>query len=204
MSRDYKNINKQAKKAEKNTGSLIGQLFTFVTGLSIGAFVTAYLFMQPDLSWFRSIERSSNNNAGANAKQSAAAGNRYKAKDSGKLTLPKFEFYDILRKRKLNISERIASEQEEKVANADENNIYLLQVGSFKDNQAADTLKAKLALIGIKSYITRVVLNGQDSRYRVRVGPFDDADKLRRTSQQLKDNNFQYMLVKLELQDSQG
>ena len=205
MSRDYKNINKHARKAEqKKSGSLIGHLFTFITGLSVGAFLAAYLFMQPNLPWKNAGSRANGNDkSNTNVKQ---AGNDKKdeSKNTSKLTLPKFEFYDILRNRKLNISERIASEQEEQSTKTDANNVYLLQVGSFKEYQTADTLKAKLALIGITSYITTIVLNGQDSRYRVRIGPFDDADKLRKTSQVLKDNDFQYMLVKLELDDGQG
>ena len=203
MSRDYKNINKHAKKAEKKSGSLVSHLFTFVTGLSIGAFMAAYMLMQPTLPWKNNGNPTSNDKNGENTKQ-AANDKQDEAKDNSKLTLPKFEFYDILRNRKLNISERIASEQEEQSSKTDANNVYLLQVGSFKEYKTADSLKAKLALIGITSYITTIVLNGQDSRYRVRIGPFDDADKLRKTSQRLKDNDFQYMLVKLELEDSQG
>lgn len=203
MSRDYKNINKHAKKAEKKSGSLVSHLFTFVTGLSVGAFIAAYIFMRPSLPWLNAGNTPQGAKASANDKQ-AANDNKAKTKDTGRLTLPKFEFYDILRNRKLNISERIASEQEQQNTNIDDNNVYLLQAGSFKEYKSADTLKAKLALIGITSYITTIVLNGNDSRYRVRIGPFDDADKLRKTSQLLKDNDFHYMLVKLELQDGQG
>ena len=203
MSRDYKDINKQARKAEKKSGALVGHLFTFITGLCIGGLVATFIFTQPDLSWMNFSSKKSGNDP-AKAVQQAQTSNKKTSQDTSKLTLPKFEFYDILRKRKLNISERIASEQEENNSTSDANNVYLLQVGSFKEFKSADTLKAKLALIGISSYISRTVLNGQDSRYRVRVGPFDDSDKLRRTSQRLKDNNYQYMLVKLELEDSQG
>lgn len=203
MSRDYKNINKHARKAENKQGTVVSHLFTFVVGLSIGVFVAAYVLMQPDLSWLFPTKQVTDNAPAGDEKQ-VSANKDEKEKDNSRLTLPKFEFYDILRKRKLNISERIASEQEEKISDTDANNVYLLQVGSFKEYQTADTLKAQLALIGITSYITRIVLNGQDSRYRVRIGPFDDAEKLRLTSQRLKDNDFEYMLVKLELEDNQG
>ena len=202
MSRDYKNINKHARKAEKKSGTLVSHVFTFVTGLSIGAFIVAFVLMQPDLQWL-TAKTDSGGKLSAKDKQDVAKQDK-KAKDTSKLTLPKFEFYDILRNRKLNISERIASEQEEKSSETDENNVYLLQVGSFKEYKTADTLKARLALIGITSYITTIVLNGQDSRYRVRVGPFDDSEKLRKTSQLLKENDFQYMMIKLELEDNQG
>lgn len=203
MSRDYKDINKHARKAEKKPGTVVSHVFTFVTGLSLGVFVAAIVLMQPDLSWLIPDKQAADKTATANNKP-AVPDKKETAKDTARLTMPKFEFYDILRKRKLNISERIASEQEEKSSETDANNVYLLQVGSFKEYQTADTLKAQLALIGITSYITRIVLNGQDSRYRVRIGPFDDSEKLRQTSQQLKDNDFEYMLVKLELEDGQG
>lgn len=205
MSRDYKNINKQARQAEKKSSALVSHLFTFITGLCIGGFVATFILIQPDMSWMHFNSKKSVKDPVRNEQQ-AQNSKQKKARSSSKPKMPKvnFEFYDILRKRKLNITERIASEQEEKSAKSNANDVYLLQVGSFRKYKTADTLKAKLALIGITSYISRTVLNGQDSRYRVRVGPFDNSDKLRLTSQRLKDNNYQYMLVKLELENSQG
>jgi cell division septation protein DedD len=202
MPRDYKDIKKQAKQAAKNTGSLISNLFSFIAGLSLGLFIAAYAFMQP--GWLDVWEGLSSGNA-----DDAHTASRIYAKPetqpAAEVPMPKFEFYDILRMRKLNITETIASNQEGVTdPNAEDTSIYVLQVGSFADFQSADQLKAQLALLGISSYITRIVLNGQDSIHRVRIGPFEDPEKLRQTQAQLEENDFQYMMLKLELDDSQG
>ena len=51
---------------------------------------------------------------------------------------------------------------------------YVIQVGSFKEYEDADSAKAALALRGISAKIHRVVINGQDVWYRVHVGPYSD------------------------------
>ena len=203
MPRDYKDINKQVKKSNRNFGALISNIFSFITGLSIGLFIAAYVLMQPDwlnkypLSAFFSNDKSQNTNQ-------AQIQTQAKAKATSEVPIPKFEFYDILRKRKLNISETIASEQDTKDSVTDTANVYVLQVGSFTEYKTADELKAQLALLGITSYITQVVINGKDSVHRVRIGPFENPEKLRETRQRLEENRLEYTLLKLELADSQG
>jgi hypothetical protein len=44
--------------------------------------------------------------------------------------------------------------------------------------QDADRVKARLALAGVSAGIQRVVINGSDVWYRVRVGPFNDLKSL--------------------------
>jgi len=202
MPRDYKDINKQAKKANRSTGSFISNLFSFITGLSIGLFIAAYTFMQPDWSKrFPALAFLNNDKImQMDPGQSVA---KEKPKDTTNVPLPKFEFYDILRNRKLNISETIASEQDARDSTTDTANVYLLQVGSFADYQTADQLKAQLAFLGITSDITRVVINGRDSVHRVRIGPFEDPEKLRETRQRLEENSLEYTLLKLELDETQ-
>ncbi len=49
---------------------------------------------------------------------------------------------------------------------------YLLQAGSFRQQQDADALRANLALLGIDARIERVELPGGETWHRVRIGPF--------------------------------
>lgn len=49
---------------------------------------------------------------------------------------------------------------------------YLLQAGSFRQQQDADTLRANLALLGIDARIEQVELPGGETWHRVRIGPF--------------------------------
>ena len=115
---------------------------------------------------------------------------------------PQFDFYNILPNKEINISEWIAEDQT--LGNAvseNDNSVYLLQVGSFNQLEAADQVKAQLALLGIVADIQRVVINGQDTRFRVRVGPYADQKKLNQERRRLQENNLEYMLLKLQADD---
>ena len=74
---------------------------------------------------------------------------------------------------------------------------YVLQVGSFKDFRSADQVKAQLALLGIFADIQRVMLNEQDVRHRVRVGPYTSVNEVRDVRRRLRDNNIEFMLIEL-------
>ena len=74
---------------------------------------------------------------------------------------------------------------------------YVLQVGSFKDFSSADQVKAQLALLGIFADIQRVMLNEQDIRHRVRLGPYTSVDEMRDVRRRLRDNNIEFMLIEL-------
>ena len=74
---------------------------------------------------------------------------------------------------------------------------YVLQVGSFRDFSSADQVKAQLALLGIFADIQRVMLNEQDIRHRVRLGPYTSVDEMRDVRSRLRDNNIEFMLIEL-------
>ena len=83
----------------------------------------------------------------------------------------------------------------------DVNSVYILQVGSFKQIKAADQVMAQIAIVGVTADIQRVVINGQDSLYRVRVGPFTDQQKLNEARSRLQQNNIKFILLKLQADD---
>lgn len=74
---------------------------------------------------------------------------------------------------------------------------YVLQVGSFKDFSSADEVKAQLALLGVFADIQRVMLNEQDVRHRVRLGPYTSVDEMRDARRRLEDNGIEFMLIEL-------
>ena len=74
---------------------------------------------------------------------------------------------------------------------------YVLQVGSFRDFSSADQVKAQLALLGIFADIQRVMLNEQDVRHRVRLGPYTGVDEMRDVRSRLRDNGIEFMLIEL-------
>lgn len=119
---------------------------------------------------------------------------------------PSFDFYEILANGEFNISEWDAKEiapdgddQGSLEKADDEVNVQILQIGSFRSSEAAEEVKARLALMDINANIQRVVLNGRDNvRYRVRIGPYKDSEKLALLQRQLLENNFDYMLLTLK------
>ena len=75
---------------------------------------------------------------------------------------------------------------------------YLLQAGSFRDPADADTLRAKLILMGLPNVTSSKVVSSSGSVwYRVRVGPFSSRSKLNKAQDQLVRMNLQPMQVKL-------
>jgi len=115
---------------------------------------------------------------------------------------PSFDFYQILPNMEVNVSEWEAEDgeviKEQAEPSAEKSGIYILQIGSFKQYDAADEVKAKLALMGISADIQRVVINGKDIRHRVRIGPYRDSEKLSMVRQQLTENDLNFMLLKLK------
>jgi len=61
-----------------------------------------------------------------------------------------------------------------------------LQLGAFQNQDDADNLKAKLALLGIEATIQSVSVPGKGMLHRVRVGPFASKEELERTRTTLK------------------
>lgn len=63
-----------------------------------------------------------------------------------------------------------------------------LQLGAFQNQDDADNLKAKLALLGIEATIQSVSVPGKGMLHRVRVGPFPRQEDIDRVKAQLKQN----------------
>lgn len=66
---------------------------------------------------------------------------------------------------------------------------YLLQVGSFQNEQAANGLKAHLSQLGITAHIEKTMLTESGRWHRVQVGPFTDLDRLNQTQALLIKNH---------------
>lgn len=72
----------------------------------------------------------------------------------------------------------------------------LLQVGAFQNENDADNLKAKLALLGVESRIQTTELPDKGIWHRVRVGPFNDPADLERVRATLKNNGIDSTVIK--------
>lgn len=189
MPKDYKNINSGKKKSARNSK----HLKSFFAGLTVGLCVAIIVyFYQHDAVQQTPLMRP----------QVTVAKTATELSQNNDTPPPTFDFYQILPNMEVNVSEWEAEDdgniEEQADPGTDNTGIYILQIGSFKQFDAADEVKAKLAFMGISAEIQRVVINGKDIRHRVRVGPYADSEKLLRIRHQLTENNLSYMLLKLQ------
>ena len=214
MSRNHK---KTRSIPIQEQGFITGNLLSFLSGLSIGLLVAFIVYLR-----YQVIDPG----ATATATGSAPDVEQPEQADEENPVV-EYTFYDTLRDKQVTISEWVArgkdiledneagdSESEEQGMDedragedspvqqaerqtVDEVSGYILQVGSFRDFKSADTMKAELALLGIFADIQRVMLNEQDVRHRVRLGPFKSVDEVRDIRRKLDDNSIEYMLLEL-------
>jgi cell division septation protein DedD len=71
-----------------------------------------------------------------------------------------------------------------------------LQIGAFQNEQDADNLKAKLALLGVEARIQTSDVPGKGIWHRVRLGPFNSSNELDNARSQLKANGVDSAVVK--------
>lgn len=73
--------------------------------------------------------------------------------------------------------------------------LYVLQAGAFRLADDADSMKAKLALIGLEARVQPAELNGQRV-FRVRIGPYVHLDDLNRARARLEENGIESSVVR--------
>lgn len=195
MPKDYKNI----KPRDSKSVSAASHVMSMLTGLCLGLLVALYVYYFVPRADLGGLSR-----APVPAQKTSTKPSPKKNLSKPKHTLPepKFDFYKILPNREINISEWIADNHEKEKPVDNSPSLYIFQVGSFKDYESADQVKARLALIGIQADIQRVVINGHDTRHRVRIGPYKDPELLENIRKRLDANGLDYMLLKLKLKDS--
>ncbi len=110
----------------------------------------------------------------------------------------KFDFYTLLPELEIIIpQDEITLQGEEPVKPArrpEHKGGYLLQAGSFKQFDEADSLKARLALLGIEAHIQSVEVN-DITWHRVRIGPSNDRQALEETRKNLRTNQIDTILM---------
>ena len=213
MSRDYKKIRYNPRRER---AFVAGNLLSFLSGLSLGLLVAFIVFLrcqleEPDAP--REVAGPAGDSQTQTDKQKPelkftfydtlrnkkvnisewVAGDRDSREDDAG------EKMDEIRGQ---IESQESDENQEQLA-ARQRNVkddvygYVLQVGSFKDFSSADKIKAELAFLGIFADIQRVMLNGQDVRHRVRLGPYKSMDEMKDISRRLEDNQIEFMLLEL-------
>jgi cell division protein FtsN len=101
-----------------------------------------------------------------------------------------FDFYNILPELEVVISNiELDKEETEKAT-------YYLQVGSFKNQEEADSRKAELTLLNFTPSIQTVTVDNSQTWHRVRLGPFTDRRTVDKARRRLQDNGIDFIMLK--------
>ncbi len=75
---------------------------------------------------------------------------------------------------------------------------YLLQAGAFKTFDDADSMRARLALLGLDARVSPVssVEQGGTLLYRVRIGPYSQMDDVNKARKLLADNKIETQVMR--------
>ncbi|NBQ71210.1 MAG: SPOR domain-containing protein, partial [Nitrosomonadaceae bacterium] len=73
-----------------------------------------------------------------------------------------------------------------------------LQAGSFRKNDEAENMKARLAMLGVFASVQPIDLAEKGTWYRVRIGPFSSKTDSDQTSASLRENGIETQFVKLQ------
>ena len=204
MAKDYKNTSR--RKTKKNT-SAPGWVW-MLGGLSIGL-VVAFLVYLNDHPLEMGKEKTKpapvveKSRAAEPGQKAAASAKDASQQDKNSQTQrPSFSFYNLLPEMEVLIPEQeIAAEREKN--SSGEQVVYDLQVGSFRQFEDADRLRAKLALMSFESHIQRITINGNYNReqtwFRVRVGPFKSAREMGKVRNRLRDQSMDPIVLKTVL-----
>ena len=197
MSRDYKSPSKSNSR-KKGSNLFLGLFLGYVLGLVSAIGVWMYIhqapspFIQnekPEIS--TKIKPSKNGNI-ALKEMLILDNSQGQTKDPNEKT--RFEFYEMLPGNEEPVTEIELQKAAEQPLLKDK---YYLQVGSFKDTEDAENLKAKIAMLGMEAYVQSADLSEKGMWHRVRVGPFTKIDTIKKTRSSLLESGIKANLIKV-------
>jgi len=113
-------------------------------------------------------------------------------------TKPRFDFYQILPDMEIVIPEHeIAERRRLEGTGKSKPGTFIIQIGSFRKMKQADTLKARVALLGIESTVQTVNQSGS-VWHRVKAGPYTSFRLVDKLQNRLHHNNIESIAIKLK------
>ena len=134
---------------------------------------------------------------GRHVDQTNITTNKNETKNIEQTKKPKFDFYTLLPELEVIIPDEEKKPLEQKGTHdkqAKYTGGYLLQAGSFQQFNEADSLKARLALLGVEAHIQSVEVNNS-KWHRVRIGPSSDRQALEELRRRLRKNHIDTLLM---------
>jgi len=199
MARDYKNSRRKPDK--KPVPGWVWMLSGLMIGLLIALLV--YLSQQPGMSESRDAVQTKPLAKKTVTEKISKPEKKPITKPATKpATKPikdnslRYEFYTVLPESEIVIPEQeLIQRERQSPAAQQKKHAYILQAGSFRKKQEAESLKARLALLGVESSVDRVVVNG-DIWHRIRIGPFVSVRDINSVRNRLLHNNINSILIR--------
>jgi cell division protein FtsN len=195
-------------------GTLLGVFIGIVLGLGLAAAVAFYVMKAGNPYQAAPASREP-------ARDSAKSGKT----ESGATDKSRFDFYKILpgaeepkvqgraaerpdkatveraaappdRAEKAPVKQEARSEPEPAARATKSTGKFWLQTGSFASESDAEDLKARLALAGWEAVVQSASVADKGTRYRVRLGPYDNTDELNRIKGELGKRGFDAAVIK--------
>ncbi len=108
-----------------------------------------------------------------------------------------YDFYEMLPNFEVVVPERERDvKRDERKTGVEKSGAYVLQVGSYRNFNEADRVRAQLALQGIESKVQRVSVDN-DTWHRVRVGPISDLKDLNRVRERLREADMDVLVIRV-------
>jgi cell division protein FtsN len=188
------------KKATRRRGASRGKsqssppFLWFLAGLLIGLGVSGFLFIKgylPERPGLQPV---------ASSEQPPAETELINDSDgiAGESSDRRFDFFTVLPEMEVVVPDQQLSrdaQPPDTLSGADGNDLYILQVGSFKSAADAEQMKARLALLGSVATIQVVTVNDA-TWHRVRIGPVEGARRADEVRRMLQDNSIDTLVMK--------
>lgn len=192
MAKDYKN--RARSNAPRKKKKPIPGWWWLLTGLLIGGFVMFLSDLQTPTNKLSIQTKKPIQQDVRDVKKTTTAN----AKPITESTAPRFDFYKILPEMEVVIDEReIEERRRQEGTGQSKPGTFIIQVGSFRKAQQADSLKAKLALLGIESAVQTVNQSGS-IWHRVKSGPYTSFKMVDKIQTRLHHNNIDSIAIRLK------
>jgi cell division protein FtsN len=184
--------------SKKKTSGGIPAWFWLLGGILIGLGVAATLMVK---GYLPELKQSSPSVDTSPSGKTESALVEEGSKQPDKPKKPRYDFFTVLPEMEVVVPEQELSRKADtpepatNTTPADIQDSYILQVGSFRNTQDAEQMKARLALLGSMASVQTVTVNGE-TWHRVRIGPFKGARKADEMRRMLSDNKIDTLVMK--------
>ncbi len=198
MSRDYKS---KSMATTRNSGSLILGLFIGYA-LGIATAIGVWVLINQAPSPFLTEEKLVKNKPDESITKRMQNNSDTKEIDQASVNKPRFDFYNILPGIDEPLTEEPFDQVTQSIPTVTNNasttsSDYFLQIGSYKNANEAERMKAELALLGMIASIQTTESSDKSTSYRVRIGPYSKIDEVDQMRASLQENGIEANFVKI-------